>query len=278
MESMTVKTPDGIAWYVERFSPSDKTTPAKDATPIVLIPSGEGDCGNLREVGTLLAASGRHALSFDMPGFSRTTAPKEAYTPTTPEGVARQIVGLLDTLQLDRAAFFGSSSGGGAVLAILALHPERAKCGIVHEVPLGPFPGFDEIQRKSDDEVSSICGQFFANVFIEQEENNGKAKWDALGPEYRSRLSRNYVTWMRVIVNGYETATGELATVENLKKRPIFWTVGGMSDSKIWQQDFDVAGKAGIQVRTDVLHCMHFPYVSIPEKTADWIIECVEQA
>lgn len=41
--------------------------------------------------------------------------------------------------------------------------------------------------------------------------------------------------------------------------------------------DFEVAEKAGIQVRTDVLNCLHFPYVSIPEKLRDWIVECVEQ-
>lgn len=278
MESLQVNTPDGISWYVERFTPADDITSPQNTSPIVLIPSGEGDCGNLHKLGTLLASSGYHAISFDNPGFSRTTAPKDAYSPVTPQLIARQIITLLDELHIEKAAFFGNSSGGGAVLAIAALYPEHVVSAIVHEVPLARFPPLDEPKSKSDEEVTAWCEYFFANFFIEQAENDGRSKWDALGPEYHARLKRNYVTWMRNVVNIYEEPSGELATVENLTRRPIFWTVGGMSDRNAWSKDFEVAEKARIEVRTDVLNCLHFPYVSIPEKLSDWIVECVEKA
>lgn len=276
MESSQVKTPDGIDWYVERFAPS---RPKQSSDPIVLIPSGEGDCGNLQRLGLLLAEAGYHAISFDNPGFSRTTAPKEAYERITPELIARQIIGLLDKLDIKRATFFGNSSGGGAVLSILTLYPARVKCAIVHEVPLEPFPLFADLPSKSDQEISDWCASFFADNFIEQEENDGRKKFDALGPEYLGRLRPNFVTWVRGLVNHYEAETGELVAKNDfagLKNRPLFWTVGGMSVRAYWAKDFEVAEKAGKEVRTDVVNCLHFPYISVPEKLAGWIGECVE--
>lgn len=266
-------TPDGIDWYVEQFPPTTEATP----DPIILIPSGEGDCGNLQKLGTLLASSGYRAISFDNPGFSRTQAPKEAYEYITPQLFADQIIGLLDKLDVKKAFFFGNSSGGCAVLSIAALYPDRVRCGIVHEVPLEAFPLFAEVTAKSDEDAADWCEYFFANHFIEQDENDGRRKWDALGAEYHARLKGNYVRWVRSLLNHFEGETGDLVTTEVLKNVPIFWTVGGMSQREHWGKDFEVADKAGITVRTDVLHCLHFPYVSIPERLRDWIVENVEQ-
>lgn len=42
------------------------------------------------------------------------------------------------------------------------------------------------------------------------------------GAAYHARLKRNYVTWMRSLINHYETETSELVTTESLQKVPIF--------------------------------------------------------
>lgn len=181
----------------------------------------------------------------------------------------------MDELKIDVATFFGNSSGGGVVLALIALYPERATCGIVHEVPLEPFHLFNTLTDLSDDEVVAQCEYFFANHFIERTENDGRARWDALGSEYHARLKTNYVTWVRNIVNKFEIQSGDLATPGNLKRRPIFWTVGGLSYREAWGKDFEVAEKAGITVQTDVLDCKHFPHVSVPERLSVWITECI---
>lgn len=275
MQQQRVDTPDGISWHVERLSDGSSSTESACREQIVLIPSGEGDCHNLATLGSLLASSGYNVLSFDLPGFSRTTAPKEAYERITPQLVAKQIITLLDTLEIKRASFFGNSSGGGATLALIALYPERVKCGIVHEVPFAMPPNLAELPQQSDEAVTATCQYIFANFFIEQEENDGRKKWDALGTEYHDRLAKNYVTWVRGLMSGYEKESKKLATPENLKKRPIFWTVGGLSDVDNWKQDFDVAEAAGIEIRTDVLKSLHFPYVSVPEQLAQWIGECI---
>lgn len=273
MNSSRITTSDGISWYVEQFTP--RTSAAKSAPQIVLIPSGEGDCYNLNKLGSLLADSGYQVISFDMPGFSRTEAPSESYSYVTPELIASQIKNLLGELKIPPATFFGCSSGGGAVLAMTALYPERVIAGIVHEVPFDCPPSVEDLQKKTDDEVAGDCEWFFANVFVEQTENDGRAKWDALGPEYHARLKRNYVTWIRHLVNHYEPETNELMTRENLKKRPIFMTVGSLNQSGIWDSSWDVAKRGGFEVRTDVLHCLHFPAVTVPESLRDWIMDCI---
>lgn len=40
---------------------------------------------------------------------------------------------------------------------------------------------FTEAQPKSEEEIADCCEHFLANVFIEQKENDERAKWDALG-------------------------------------------------------------------------------------------------
>ncbi|KAK4561387.1 hypothetical protein LTR86_004704 [Recurvomyces mirabilis] len=271
MKSSQVTTKGDISWYVEEFVPASNAL--EDVPPIVLIPSGEGDCHNLRELGDLLRSAGFHAISFDMPSFSRTTAPVAAYSTITAGLLASQIVSLLDELHISRAAFFGCSSGGLATLALVALYPERVHCGIVHEVPFESPPQLLAMTQKSDEEVSANCEYFFANFFVEQIDNDGRAKWEALGSDYHARLKRNYVTWVRHYVGKFEAHSLGLAT--KLQQRPVFWTVGGLSDPKAWSKDWEVAATAGISVRTDVLHCLHFPAVTVTEKTRDWISDCV---
>ena len=219
METLRVDTPDGISWHVERFTPSK--IKSRSTTSIVLIPSGEDDCQNLQALAKLLTEAGHHVISFDIPGFSRTRAPEEAYTTITPCLVAKQIVTLLDELKIKEATFFGNSSGGGAVLALISLYPERVVYGIVHEVPIGPTQiPVDQSASKTDEEISTWCSGFFRNHFIEKQ-NDGLAKWDALGPEYHARLDQNYPIWIRGFSGGYVAQSEELATTENLQKRPI---------------------------------------------------------
>lgn len=277
MEPSLITTPDGIDWYVERFQPTNNAS-SKKAFPIVLIPSGEGDCHNLRALAGLLVDAGYEVISFDMPGYSRTKAPRDAYASITPSLVSKQIITLLDQLKIDKATFFGNSSGGGAALALVALYPERVACGIVHEVPIGPSAlPLADLDKMPDDQLVSFLQDFFRNKFVESE-NDGQSKWDALGPEYRARLEKNYPVWIHGMVKGsYTMQSQELASTENLRKRPIFWTVGGLSEREPFAKDFEVAEKAGIEVRTDVVKCLHFPYITVPESLAEWMVECVRE-
>ena len=109
----TIQTHDGIFWHCERRG----TGP-----DLVLIPSGEGDCENFATVTSLLAPSST-VTTFDMPGMSRSTTPDSAMTDLTPSKLAAQILGLMDKLNIDKATFWGCSSGALAGLALAAKLP-----------------------------------------------------------------------------------------------------------------------------------------------------------
>lgn len=298
MKSQRVNTPDDISWHVEIFHPESTASAASktsvsSASPsvsdtssssrhIVLIPSGEGDCGSQTTVASLLSSPpySYTVVTFDMPGLSRTTAPKSAITNVNPQLLAKQIIALLDALHIDQATFFGCSSGGSATLTLAALYPSRVKCGIVHEVPLDPSPEFNALLEKSDEEITATLQFFFGKLFIEQDENGGPAKWEALGSDYHMRLSVNYPKFIR----GYTCIPDHIFAghPENLKRRPIFWTVGGLREGAErgegdWKTGFEIAKEAGLEVNIQRLRCAHFPTVTIPEETAAWIDECVSK-
>lgn len=271
-----VVTADGIAWHVEYFRPS---TGAAEQESLVLIPSGEGDCHNLTDLANILCKGYQYSvITFDNPGFSRTIAPLETYDRVTPQLMATQINALLKELQVEKASVFGCSSGGLAVLSLVALYPERVKCGIIHEVPFECPPLFTTWKELGDEDVAKICKDFFALRFTENEK-----KWNGLGVEYHTRLAKNYVTWVRHVVDICEDAGRRLATPENLIRRPVFWTVGSLNEDVereqgLWKLDFEIARKAGLTIDKTTLDCLHFPSVSIPDVTARWIDKCIRQA
>ena len=77
---------------------------------VVLIPSGEGDCGSFAKVADELAKD-FNVLTFDMPGFSRSSAPPE-FGRVTADELADQVASLVTSLNLAPASFYGCSSAG----------------------------------------------------------------------------------------------------------------------------------------------------------------------
>lgn len=277
MAQQRVDTSDGISWHVETFPPS---TDVGSSENVVLIPSGEGDCHILTHLAELLSAQGYHVTTFDMPGMSRTTASSHATKQVTPQLLAKQIHSLLNKLGIQRASFVGSSSGAGASLAMCALYPDQAKCGIIHEMPVSTPQFISDLALMSDEQIAATCAVIFRSNMIEQDVNDAPKKWDALGGEYHGRLAKNYVTWIRGYVQAIEVGNYELAKVpQNLTRRPIFWTTGALngSDGGIWSSNLQLASAAGLEVDTKRLNCLHFPALSVTEDQAAWIKECIEQ-
>jgi len=97
-----VKTKDGIQWYIEQQG---------SGPHLILIPSGEGDCGSFAKTAAILAQDFT-VTTFDMPGMSRTVAPTSAVKDVTGPILAKQIVGLLDELKIKVATFYGCSKHG----------------------------------------------------------------------------------------------------------------------------------------------------------------------
>jgi pimeloyl-ACP methyl ester carboxylesterase len=248
----------GIDWYCE----------ARGRGPqIVLIPSGEGDCGSFALVADDLARD-FSVLTFDMPGFSRSSPPPD-WRDVGANAVAGQIAALTASLGIERATFYGCSSGGVFALALAAEHPDIVESVIVHEVAVAPSGGrpadgpFAKLFSPDDATVVETCKFLFRNVM-----NENQKAWDDLGSDYHLRLEKNYLTWARRYVGAAQTSGifRELSA-QDLARRPITWTVGGLSGvTPLIDGNRRIAAIGGIAI--EVLPCRHFPQVSIPDLLA----------
>ena len=259
METRTFHHPSaGIEWYCELRG----SGPA-----IVLIPSGEGDCGNFAAVAEALADEFT-VLTFDTPGFSRSAAPPESGAISALK-LADQIAALVSSLSLAPAAFYGCSSGGIAALSLAADHPELVRNAIVHEAALVQdyaWPDRAEELRAltalDDAGIVEVCKYLYRNQM-----NNDPQAWDALSPEYHQRLERNYVTWVRHYLA--DNAQIPSYSAEQLSRRPIAWSIGGFSPVWFGISNLRVAQRADIEV--EIFKCRHFPQVEIPDVLASHI-------
>ena len=254
----------GIEWYCELRG---------SGPSVVLIPSGEGDCGSFASVADALAKD-FEVLTFDMPGFSR-SGPPPNFGQVTADELAEQVASLVTSLNLAPAAFYGCSSAGLAALSLVARHPEVVRDAIVHEAALVNDFGLPEVaeaqfgMNKLDDAtIVSLCKDLFRNRF-----NNDPQAWEAVGEEYHRRLEKNYVTWVRHYV--WPGLANRTYTAEELTRRPIAWSIGGFSEVWLGVSNLRVAQRANLNV--DILPCKHFPQVEIPGPLADRIRKCAEQ-
>ncbi|HEY4342148.1 MAG TPA: alpha/beta fold hydrolase [Steroidobacteraceae bacterium] len=225
---------------------------------IVLIPSGEGDCGSFEKVAITLASEFT-VLSIDMPGFSRSSDPPNFDHYSISQGAA-EIAALVRALGLTPATFYGCSSGGQFALRLAAEHPEVVRKVIVHEVaPAMPALSFPA--QATDEAIIHACREMFRNLL-----NENAAAWDALPPEFHHRLDRNYVTWVRRYL---PIPDMRMPTPQELRQRPVTWTIGGLTPAVGFFNNVQAAFAGGIQI--GLLMCKHFPQVSIPDALAHHI-------
>lgn len=245
----------GIDWYCE----STGTGPQ-----IVLIPSGEGDCSTFAN--TMEALSGSFSvLTFDTPGFSRSGIPAD-FEQLRFDTLGAQVAMLVRSLGIEKATFYGCSSGARAVLDIALNDADLVRNALVHEVALPAEqipPPILALIAMDDEKAVSTCRQLFAHMLIED-----SAQWNALGDAYHSRLARNYLTWVRRYLT---LGSGELIEPSRLKNLPLAWTVGSLSDANHVASNLELAATAGLRVNT--LFCRHFPQVTIPAVLAAHIAE-----
>jgi pimeloyl-ACP methyl ester carboxylesterase len=241
---------DSISWYYELRG---------RGPTVVLIPSGEGDCGSFEKVAVALSSEFT-VLTFDMPGFSRSSDPPD-FTNYSMNQAATEVAALVRSLGLGPVTFYGCSSGGQVALSLVADHPNLVQNAVVHEVPLPPGTRSD-LTKLTDPEIVRTCKDLFRNDL-----NENAAAWDDLGEAFHKRLERNYVTWVRRYVGGSRILRN--FTVDELRRRPVTWTIGGLTPAARFFSNVLTAHAAGIQI--GLLMCRHFPQVSIPDVLADHI-------
>jgi pimeloyl-ACP methyl ester carboxylesterase len=253
------KRVDEIDWYYELTG---------NGPVVVLIPSGEGDCGSFQKVATSLAAEFT-VLTFDMPGFSRTSDPAD-FEHYTMSRAAGEIAALVKSLGLGPATVYGCSSGGHIALCLGAEHTAMVRQLIVHEAagfPRIAVPGvtapdvMSTLPSLPNAEIVRICKERFRN-----ELNEIPGPWDALGEAFHQRLERDYVTWARryLVPGRWRTFTSA-----DLHQRPLTWTVGALTPAQRAVTNVIAARDARLDI--GLLPCRHFPQVTIPQVLAEHI-------
>ena len=239
---------DGIDWHCER----------RGAGPnVVLVPSGEGDCASFEAVAAALADSFT-VLTFDTPGFSRSSGPADP-AQISVGTLGDQVASLVRSLGIRRAAFYGCSSGGRAVLDLAVRHADLVRRAIVHEVATTARGPLAELISLDDAAIVQACKHVFGAVM-----NEDAAAWNSLGEAYHKRLERNYVTWVRRYVATIDSIPPLVPAA--LAGRPITWTIGGMNPAANFFSNVQIAFDA--RIRLGLLMCRHFPQVSMPAALA----------
>jgi pimeloyl-ACP methyl ester carboxylesterase len=242
---------DSIEWYCELRGHGPN---------VVLIPSGEGDCASFERTAATLSANFT-VLAFDMPGFSRSTDPPD-FAHYSMDQAASEVAALVQSLGLGPSTFYGCSSGGQLALRLAADHSDLVWRVVVHEVPLSVRPQLSAMTKLSDDEIIRVCKELFQNQM-----NENMEAWLALGEAYHQRLERNYVTWVRRYLGADRLFRP--FTPEELRRRPVTWTIGGLTPAAVFFENVVIAHNVGIQV--GLLMCKHFPQVTMPDLLADHI-------
>ncbi|MDX2044557.1 MAG: alpha/beta fold hydrolase [Acidobacteriota bacterium] len=104
--------------YQDRGQP---TVSGEPALPIVLIHGSPGEARDFDQITPMLESSHRLIIP-DLPGFGASTRDIPDYSFRTH---AKYLIELLDQLKIERAHFLGFSMGGGVVLNLYDLAPER---------------------------------------------------------------------------------------------------------------------------------------------------------
>jgi pimeloyl-ACP methyl ester carboxylesterase len=106
------------------------------AGPPVVLLHGTG-CGRRMWFHQIRALRSRfRVITYDQRGHGETDAPATA-TEYSAGHLARDLVGVLDALDIERAAFVGFSLGGGPALALAASKPERVSRLVLADVGAG---------------------------------------------------------------------------------------------------------------------------------------------
>lgn len=142
-----------------------------EGKPVVLVHGWPLNGGSWERQSAALLASGYRVITYDRRGFGGSSAPNEGYNYDT---LARDTATLIDSLDLQDAALFGFSMGGGEVARYMGRYNQGrvTKCGFFGSIapalrkdggnPDGVDPAiFEQIKQQIESDRYAFLQSFF---------------------------------------------------------------------------------------------------------------------
>jgi 3-oxoadipate enol-lactonase len=208
---------------------------AGDGVPIVLLHPGIGDSRSWDRV--LPGLTGRRVVRYDVRGYGR-SAP-----PTTEFSLLRDLMTVLDQLDLERVLLVGCSMGGSTALSLALTDPAR-----VHGLVL-LCPGVPGFPWPEEPELDAQYESLAAARDVEGMVRFGLGVWAAAGddPEARAQLEASVPAWFDqdeylesdppVYDRLHEVQAPSVVMVGD-KDRPILAAVAGAAAARIPDAEF----------------------------------------
>ena len=267
----------GINFYVETSG---------NGPEVVLVPSGQGDSGAYKLLAEILAKDHR-VITFDMPGFSRSGSPP-TWENMSSETLGNQVAALVRSLGLEQASFYGSSSGGIAVLSLVADHADLVRDAVVHEpavvnhMPMSPYAEpfvtwFPKLNKMQADRFGGFAEA--ERIAITQGESSDMimsiAAYRRLGEDHIERRIKNKEIWYDRYAYPDTPCCQRVFTAAELSRAPVTVTAGMYSLGVATGGAMNLAQEGNLDLVW--LPAKHFPYATIPEIVADVIKASVQE-
>ena len=255
---------DGINYYVEKRGRGPY---------LVMVASGQGDSEAYKFLADILAQR-YTVITFDPPGFSR-SGPPPTWEGLSSKSLASEVAALVESLGIEKATFYGSSSGGTTILSLIADNPQLVRNAIIHE-PANVAESF--MMRFALPKVVWFQSLFTggisegerANLYSEEKEDDitiDLEKYRELGDAHMERRINNKQIWFDRYAYPDIPCCNRLFTEEELKKAPITITIGEFSIDPIREVSMALVERASLNVVE--LPAKHYPYVTIPKQVAE---------
>ena len=193
----TFKTSDGLklAYYIDDFS-----DPWRKAPVVLMLHSAMGSARRFFSIVPPLARDCR-VVRLDLRGHGASEVPPEN-SPLDRERLGRDVLELLDALELDAAHVLGNSAGGFIAQHLAIHHPQRVKSLVLY----GATPGFKGEQGKrwlreaAERGFRTAFGESIAERFPVERVDPGLIDW------FMDEISKNDVAYIGRFV-GYWSDT-----------------------------------------------------------------------
>jgi pimeloyl-ACP methyl ester carboxylesterase len=121
---------------VDTFGVNLFVTAAGEGPAVLMVHGFPGSSLSWRHQLPVLAAAGCRAVAVDTRGYGRSDRPESGYDAET---VERDLLGLLDALEIDQAVVVGQDFGSRYAWNLARHHPDRVR-GVVGTVPFSDLP------------------------------------------------------------------------------------------------------------------------------------------